>query len=233
MATRFYFRASATPDVSPSFTLPSSGFTETNEAIRRKMLISKLASDSLTTTSATLAGTSGSELFLQGVSDPMNSGLTFDTGVSYLGQFKVSESAANDNITCNAAILIVSEDGNTVRHTVKGRSALGPSTEFNPTTLRNKQFFSVAGDGSYTTVAGDRLVAFIGYATGAGTSMSGTLQYGSDSALSDLTSGDETETGNLLGWFETSLNITFDVPDAGPPHLFDDRRRYRRSLIRF
>jgi hypothetical protein len=149
----------------------------------------------------------------QYVSEPLQAGHVFDTTVDYKSQVQVFESAANDNLADAITIRIVSEDGSTVRHVAFPDANLsgGSGLEWN-TALRNEVFANVANCvpiGSYTTVAGDRLVVEFGHGDLAGTlAITGTSRWGSDGT--DLPEN-RTETGTtFIPWFETTLNLTFE-----------------------
>lgn len=211
MATRLYLSSTGTvAGVTPGF----EAWSRTTEGARRAMSPTK---DGSAATSATIwANTSPTAnqtaLCRQFISPPMIAGIAFDTGDTFKCQIRCKESATNDNINRTPiCVKVVSEDGNTVRQVLKALGAYGPNTTEWNTSLRNKTLAD--GDAltaSYTTVAGDRLVIEVGGqvdATG-GTSVTGTMSFGSDSAT-DL-GENETDTAANNPWFEISRTLTFN-----------------------
>jgi hypothetical protein len=154
-------------------------------------------------------------LFRQFVSEPMAAGVAFSTSDTIKAQARCQESATNDNI--NRAVLnvmVFSQDGSTRQAVLKDTAAWGPSTTEWSTSLVNRRFAD--GDtlaSGYTTVEGDRLVVeFGGQISGtAGTSVTGTMHFGSIAAA-DLAE-DDSDTGADNPWFEISRDIDWLEPN--------------------
>lgn len=213
MATRFYFTSSATtPANSPGF----AAWTRTTEGVRRIMSTNKdgTAMANKTAWANTSPAANGSALFVQFSSGELTPGIAFATTDTIKCVIRCLESAANDNINRTPLCLKV-YNGTTLQATLKALGAYGPNTTEWNTALRNKQLADGDTlDTNYTTVAGDYLVLEVGGqvdATG-GTSVTGTMSFGSSSA-SDLA---ENETGTAANnpWFEISRNLTFTLQDS-------------------
>ena len=206
MATRFYGRengtAPGTPNVDGGWESSASPFA------RSPMFTTTDGGDTLGTVSG-FGSTAGQDrCHRQWISRPMNSGFTFDTSVTYKAYMQCLESAANDNIRSRLCVRILSEDLSTVRHTVLAIADYSTATEWN-TALRNKAFANGdAGTGSYTTVAGDRLVVEWGHNDAAGSTISGSSRWGS-AGSADLGENETSTATTERPWFETSLNLTF------------------------
>lgn len=160
--------------------------------------------DKATAQPATGAGTTS--LSRQFVSDPI-AAQTLAAG-TVKGTIRALESAVNDNIdVVPMAIYVFSGDGSTLRGTILTKGNYGPVGEFN-NSLRAKR--SADGDATSQVVAlaGDRVVIEIGFGnTTAGTSITGTLNFGDDSAT-DL--GDnETDTAANNPFVELSITVVF------------------------
>src|SRR5262245_60407950 len=119
MATRFYLSSTTAADIStPGF----AAYSRTTEALRRKMSPTK---DNSAVTSTTIwangtAAANESALARQFISDPMAAGIAFATTDTINMQVLCQESGTNDNINRNPiALKVYSEDGNTLRATLK------------------------------------------------------------------------------------------------------------------
>lgn len=213
-ATRFYLSSTATTPVTPGF----AAWTRTSEGTRLKMSPTK--DSSALTNKTTFANTSpaanASSLNRQYVSDPMSSGIVFAATDTFSMQLLCSESATNDNVNrAPICIKVYSQDGTTLRATLKALGFYGPNTNaWVVTTNTNKEVANaVALDVGYTTVNGDRLVIEVGaqVSSSGGTTTTATQQFGSASAT-DLPV-DETTTAADNGWFSVTLasgSITFN-----------------------
>lgn len=210
MATRFRLTAdTATPAVSPAFQSYSH-----NQSVRRILLTSD--SSALTTSAYNPDGgaheVAGDSCHIQFVSNPMNSGITFTLSDVIKMVIQGIESSANANLFVLLFISIVSEDGGTVRRTL--RSKVADATEM--ATSLTSRLHSTTQDGSnYTTVAGDRLVVEIavnGTPAGSGANNhNASLRWGSNGADGDLLEND-TETGTTRNpWIEFVPTITFQA----------------------
>lgn len=172
-------------------------------------------------------------LACQFVSEPMAAGIAFVTTDTIKCYIRVRESGTNANINRQPICFkVVSQDGLTIRATVKALGHYGPNTVEWNFTFRNKTFADGDTlDANYTTVAGDRLVLEVGGqidATVGGTNVGGYFSIGS-SAGSDL-GENETDTVANNPWFEISRSITFlpyspPAPASGATE-FTDRAAY-------
>ena len=208
MATRLYFSESRTVDISPAF----AAFTETDGMLRREMTPHKTGSAMANHTTGQTATAGGSS---QGIRQYISAPLAAQTitGGTIKGTIRCLESAANDNIDAVKAQL---RYWDVSAGAFGGTSLLalnnyGPVAEFN-TSLRAKR---IADGDTFTTVTvedGDRLVLDLGYTnTAVGTSITGTLNFGDDSAT-DL--GDnETDTTALNPFIELSVDLAWFLPD--------------------
>jgi hypothetical protein len=180
----------------------------------RKQLLTSDASALATTAYAPDAAdhlVAGDALQGQLVSEPMDSGIQFTNAdtIKYAAQWL--EANAGNNLQAQLFVSIVSEDGGTVRRTLRSKVLEG--TEM-ATSLTNR-FHSTTQDGAtYTTVAGDRLVVEIS-ASGTPTAAGGTqghnasIRWGGNGAGGDLAEND-TETGTTFNpWIEFVPTITF------------------------
>ncbi len=206
MATRFYFRESGTAPITPSV---DGGWESSASPFARKpMFTTTDGSDTLTTVTGFTSTTGQDRCHRQLISQPMAAGAVFDTSATYKCYVQGLESALNDNIKSRLGVRILSEDGSTIRHTVLAIADYSTATEWN-TALRNKAFANGdAGTGSYTTVAGDRLVVEIGHNDTAGASISASSRWGS-AGSADLGENETSTSTTERPWFETSLNLTF------------------------
>lgn len=196
----------------------------TTEATRRVMSPTK---DSSTLTDShplfhfTNKAANATGCIRQYVSDPMDAGIAFAASDTIKSQVRVKENNVTNNINRQPIFIkVVSQNGVTLRATLKAIGHIGPSTTEWATTLTNRTFAdSDTLDASYTTVSGDRLVVeFGGQVSGAGgTNCGGYFQFGS-SAGSDLPEN-ESSTSALDPWFEISRTITFltITPPSAPP----------------
>jgi len=141
----------------------------------------------------------------------MAAGNVFDTSVTYKAYAQGLESSSGDNLRSRIGIRIVSRDGSTVRHTIKAIADYSSGTEWS-TSLRSKAFLDGdAGTGSYTTVAGDRLVVEFGHRDAAGSSISGSSRWGSTATGGDVPENETTTSTNVRPWFECSLGLTIET----------------------
>jgi hypothetical protein len=184
----------------------------------RKMFTVADAGDTLSTVTG-FGSTAGQDrCHRQFVSDPMDAGFLFNNTVTYKCYVQVLESAANDNIISRMNVRVVSNDGSTVRVTALAIADYSTGTEWN-TALQNKAFANGdAGAGSYTTVAGDRLVIEIGHNDTAGSTISGSSRWGR-AGTADLGENETSTSTTERPWFETSLTLTFQAPTGPSPGL--------------
>lgn len=213
MATRFYFRENGTAPITPNV---DAGWESSAAPFARKpMFTTSDAGDALGTVAGFTSTAAQDRCHRQLISEPMDAGHTFNTGVTYKCYVQALESATNDNLLSRLGVRILSEDGTVVRHTVLAIADYSTATEWN-TALRNKAFANGdAGAGSYVTVAGDRLVVEIGHNDTAGASISGSSRWGS-AGSADLGENETSTSTTERPWFETSLNLTFQAPSFTP-----------------
>lgn len=208
MATRFYFRESSSAPVDVAVT--AAWESSAAPFAKKGMFTSTDGADTLTDITAFTSTAGQDRCHRMWISEPMVSGIVFDSSVTYKCQIQCSESAANDNIRSRCRIKIMSQDGATERYGVLGVAERGPNTEWNPTTMRNKTILDGDTDpgAGYTTVTGDRLVIEIGHNDSSGVSISGNSRWGS-AGSTDLPENETSTSTTERPWFETSLNITF------------------------
>jgi len=206
--TRLYFSRNAVPPVTPSF----DGWNESDGSVRRQLLTAKSASETLATGTRVGWTVGNTQLDRQYVSPPMDAGISFSSTIKL--QLACREFNNGDNSVPRMSAKIVSQDGITLRQTLLTIANYGTTAEYiNAASLRNVQFAN--GDalsGTYTTVAGDRLVIEIGHDTNAGASPEAQCRYGAPSGTADHGENDS-ETTILVPWVEFSNTITFQ---AGP-----------------
>lgn len=207
MATRLYIRENGTAPITPVGV--DAAWEASGAPFATKPLYTTTdAGDTLTTVANFTSTTGQDRAHRRGISKSMPSGLTFDNTVTYKSYAQVFESAANDNMRSRFGLRILSEDGQTVRHTPLAVAEYGDNLEWN-TALRNKGFLNGdAGAGSYTTVEGDRLEPVWGHNDSAGSSISGSSRWGS-AGSADLGENETSTSTTERPWFETSLTIAF------------------------
>jgi len=211
VTTRFYFRATEAPSISPAF---HTAWDNTSSAVRRMMYPTKLAGDTVTSTSVT-GGAAGDDVCnLQLISQPLEAGIEVaGTGLSGSAATFCLESSGNDDLTPISTYQIWSLDGLTLRATPAGLiTGAGGEFPFSGFPPEARSFSVDTGAASYITQTGDRLVVELGVHNGpAGVApFAGTLWRGSDSALADVGVGGSETT--RVGWFEISGDLTFVSP---------------------
>ena len=208
--TRFYLWEASSAPVSPA--VDAAWESSAAPFARRPMHTLPRASDSLTTVAGFTSTAGQDRCHRQFIGPPMLAGHPFDTSVTYKAYAQGLESNADDNIRARVGVRIVSRDGTTVRHTVKSVADYSSGAEWN-TALRNKAFLDGdAGTGSYTTVAGDRLVVEFGHSDAAGASISASSRWGSTATGGDLPENETSTSTTVRPWFECSLTLTFEAP---------------------
>lgn len=155
----------------------------------------------------------GDTFHVQFVSAPMRSGNVFTSGDVLKFAVQCLEANAGNNIQIQVWAGIYSQDGGTLRGTIRSKVAEG--TEM-ATSLTNR-FLSTTLSSSYTTAnMGDRLViefSMTGTPTAAGgvQGHNGSLRFGSNGGGGDLAEND-TETGTTFNpWIETATTINFNL----------------------
>jgi hypothetical protein len=214
VATRLYLAMNAVPDVSPAFN-PDSAFGETNLASRQRFFRAKQAAGEALALGVRHGWTAASsQLDRQFVSDPLIAGIVFTTGVSVMqAQIAAREFAVSDNSRAFSALYVFSRDGGTKRVTLIAASS-SASEYINNASLRNVTIWFGGAEvisASYTTVAGDRLVAEFGHLDSAGTTPEGQYRFGCPTGTADH-GVNQTETTALVPWFESSVNLIFETP---------------------
>ncbi len=134
------------------------------------------------------------------------------------GQIRAQEDASTDNATVALALVVVSNNCDTLRGVLLETSASDntgatpPEMVVTPTTATNRQFQDGAENtsltlSSVTTYAGDRIAAYLGFReTRNSSTATATLVFGDDGAA-DLAE-DNTDTDADNPWFEFSQTIT-------------------------
>lgn len=211
MATRLYFPASSTPDVTPPFDESWWGTEAVAEATTHKLNNVK-GSSAITIGSRIGPGTTGYFDWLDRVyvSNQIAAGTVF-TGASTTVklQLMVREYNNNDNVNqILTRVKIVSQDGQTVRKLLAD-VLLSSVTEFiNNVSHRNHSLAATTITQSYTTVAGDRLAIEIGYSAtlGDASTPEASAKWGENAT--DLPENN-TQTTDGAPWIEFSNTITF------------------------
>jgi hypothetical protein len=155
---------------------------------------------------------SGDSRISRFIGEPMDAGIGFVTSDTVKYAVQCFESNANNNLFLQLAVHVISQDGNTLRSTIRGKVSDG--TEM--ATTHTSRTSSHNLDANYTTVSGDRLLVEI---SGAGLpSASGGVQghnwglrIGSGGASGDLLENDAQTDIELNPWIEFSRTITFLV----------------------
>jgi len=208
MATRFYYEANNTPPVSPAF---DGGWQSTAEAVRRKAALTKSAATE--TLSGSLGGAAGdNDLVCQIVSPPLDGDQTISGSWTHV--LRARELAGTDNIRARRwALKVVSNDGSTVRGTLRAYGASGTVTEYG-TALSGILMANLGSLTSVNALNGDRVVI----ETGIGSDVTGTTPQweavlGGNGTDHAATNGDTTGT---VGWVEFSQTLAFqaDTTDA-------------------
>lgn len=213
--TRFYlWEASAAP-VSPA--VDADWESSAAPFARRPMQPFPGVGDNVRTISGFSSTAGQDRCHRQFIGPPMAAGQVFDTSVTYKAYAQALEGNNKDNIRSRIGIRIVSRDGSTVRHTIKAIADHSSGTEWSRS-LRSKAFLDGdAGTGSYTTVAGDRLVVEFGHSDASGTSISGSSRWGSTATGGDIPENETTTSTTVRPWFECSLTITFETSTPTTP----------------
>lgn len=216
--TRFYLPSSGAADVSPPFTLQST-WDDVDGADRLETVTTRINS-AMTSKAEAKANTANTRALLrQYVSNPLGA-QTIASTTTVKGTIRVLESAANDNIDkVSLKLLVVSNDGQTLRCTLLAKGDYGPTNEW-ATALTNRRIAD--GDtisAACSVTAGDRVVIEIGFNnTLAGTSITGTGNFGDNSA-SDL-ADNETGTAADNPFVELSQTLTFQASTVKPARRF-------------
>jgi hypothetical protein len=157
----------------------------------------------------------GDKIHAQFVSAPMAAGIAFSTSDTVKYAVQGLETHAANNLFIQLFVSVVSQDGNTVRATL--RSKVNDGTELTTSLQSRTASHNLTSD--YTTEAGDRLVVEFSV-QGTPTNSGGTqghnasLRWGSDGAGGDLAENDA-QTGTTLNpWIEFSTTITFGADAA-------------------
>lgn len=202
MATRFYFPATGTPSVSPSF---NAGWEQTGEADR----ITLVPKTQMTTVASASTGnrtvpitTTQDILARQYVSGPIPT--QYFTGTVSL-VVSPTESAATANVTLAVVIYVVSQDGGTVRGTLF--STFNTDTEFATSALTSTRIVNAQAVTALTTQPGDRIVVELGgHAAGPTAATTYLFLFNSNSAT-DLALTSAANGGTNNTWIEFSQDI--------------------------
>lgn len=213
--TKLYFSATESPAVTRSF---DAAWNYTSEAVSRKLTDTK-GTTAITTGTQIGPWTAGNfALDRQYISTRMDAGITFTSGAgSFDVQLMVREYATADNVdNIIVSLRIISEDGSTVRATLRAATDNFQNLEFiNNATHRNQTFSGGGGvtyGSTYTTVSGDRLCVEIGFSDNSGSSPEASAKWGENAT--DLPVNN-TQTTDGAGWIQFSNTITFIGEPAG------------------
>lgn len=213
MPTRFYFPATEAAAITPT---QDAGWQYVSEFVRRRL--AHVKGTSAITIGTQIGPWTSNDFALdrQYISDPMNAGITFTSGsTSMSGQLMTREYATADNVnTIRWGVRVLSEDGSTVRATIRSIAQSTNAEMINNATHRNFSINFSTCSASYTTVAGDRLCIEIGYQDSVGTTPEASAKWGENAT--DLPVN-LTQTTDGAGWIEFSNTITF--PAAANPDL--------------
>ena len=209
MATRFYLPSSGAAAVNPGF----AAWDETASADRIRCVTTKSSTAMVSKTVAKGTGATRA-LVRQYVSDPIEA-QTIAAG-TIKGQIRALESATNDNLDLvPICVKVYSNDGSTLRGTILALGDYVAVLEFG-TALTNRKIAD--GDATSSVVAsdGDRIVIELGHKNSTvGTSVSGDLNFGDNSATDLLENTTDTAANNP--WVELSVTITFKAAAAFNP----------------
>lgn len=203
--TRLYFPASEASVVTPAF----DGTFGTNAEVTRFKLANTKGSSAITIGTQigpwTSASNASDRMF---VSTRMDAGITFTSGSTTIsGQLMVREYANTDNVDKIVLVIkVVSEDGGTVRATIRNITNAATGAEFINNATHRNQTFSATCNASYTTVLGDRLTVEIGFGDNAGSTPEASAKWGENAT--DLPVNN-TQTTDGAPWIEFSNTITF------------------------
>lgn len=191
---------------------PDAGWEYTTELTRAKLIEAKEAGDALALGTQIGPWTPGQDAIdRQYVSPPINGAFTFLVTDTLRLQLATREFNNGDNTTSRLGIRVVSQDGTTVRGTLKVVANYGPATELlNNATLRNKTFADADALAALVCQDGDRIIVEIGYSDAAGATPEGQGRYGAPTGTADH-ANNETETTSLVPWVEfvTGNALTF------------------------
>lgn len=207
MATRAYLPSTGAAPISPAFSAWSIT-TGADYLLAVRTRISSAMTDK-TTGGANTAGTTVlSRVYLLGPLAAQTIPIS-----TIKGTIRALESATNDNLDAmRLAVRVVSGDGSTYRSPVLYGPANSTVAEL-ATSLRAKRLATGGATASVVTSQGDYLVIEIGFTnTGTGASVSGTVNYGDNSAT-DL--GDnETDTTALNPFVELAADLAYLYSDS-------------------
>jgi hypothetical protein len=215
MATRLRLPSTGTPSVSPAF----QSYTHSSSAVRLPLTTSDstLLASSATSYDSSDHLVAGDALLSQFVSGPMASGIAFTTSDTVKYAVQALELHAANNLTVQVWVGVYSQDGNTLRSTLRAKSAHGTEVSTFPVTTNRSA--SLALTSEYTTVSGDRLVvefSLVGTPSNGGGTQghNGGFRLGSNGASGDLPEDNTTTTDTFNPWIEFSPTITFGADAA-------------------
>ena len=207
MATRFYLPSTLAADITPVYTHQAS-WNEVTSAVRRKMVTVKngAAMGDMAVLKADTAATNS--LLRQYISRPLAGSQTISGTIK--GTIRCKESGSNDNLNrVWSKVLLVSNDGTTLRGAFLNLGGYGPVNEYN-TVLEARRIADGDAITSQAVTDGDRIIFEVGiYNTASGSGITGTMSFGDDSAT-DL--GDnETDQTAYNPFIEFSYTIAFQA----------------------
>lgn len=222
MATRFYFEPLVVPaGLALAF---DAGWTSATAMVRRWMFTSKTAATE--TVQGTVSGLSSENAGAYQLYSRALAAQTISGNINLVT--RALESATNDNInTALTVIKLVTNDGGTVRATLRAFGEGGGNSELGTTAAGRSHMVNASGNLPQSAEAGDRILLEYGY--GHSAAVTGTTPQfdaiiggsGTDHANSN---GDTT---GSVPWLEFSADLTF--LSAGPPPW---RRRPSGLILR-
>ena len=231
MATRLYFSESEAAPVTP----PAAGAEWEHNAGETRKLLTAPDSSTLTTTAyapdAVDHIADEDALYRQYVSDALEA-QTLTGNVK--AQLQCLEAHINNNLFLTMKILVISNDGTTVRDTLLAITR-DTTTEIQVSPARNKNFPSTSL-GSYACAAGDRLCVEIGVG-GLPVAVAGTqghnasLRFGCDASSGDLPEDDGESGTTYRPWIEFDATFAF-VTEGGVLSIGGGMKRKKRQKIR-
>ncbi len=214
-ATRFYFTQGVAAAISPA--IDAGWEQQVSTFIRNRLVLTKTESSGLTHSAQFGSSSTSDTAWGQWISPPLAGNVTINTPVSLV--MRCQEGSISENAHLAFALRVVSQDGSTVRGTLKTQYAT--ATEF--ATSGATRSFNALTTTSVAALAGDRLVMEVGVhgVTPANVDPI-TLEYGANSLQPDhaLADGD---VNSYNAWFEIGQALTFDPePFTGTINAFGD-----------
>lgn len=213
MATRWYLSKQAHTTINPG--TKGTWASETSKQILNLETIRAATDTTFTTYSKPNIASISTYLMRQYISPGMAAGVVFNSSVTWTVCVRISESTSLGNIFLRLHGAIVSEDGLTERGY---EWSFADSTEATVGTGTDQTAVevSITGlGGSYTTVAGDRIVLEIGFNKTSTDTVTAYMQLGNADPTVDLSGAGDTDADNP--WFEISVTAGTGTGGGGSP----------------